>query len=346
VTGASTGIALAFLGATACSGSAPSLAELWYAGPSLCAFSHDQIQQSGEGAPTVILSTAALTELSDVAFDGRGNAWVVGAGSDDVFRLPADRLTNRGQVTPDLVLQSAALSSPGNLVFDSGGSLWVANRGVSSGAGGRDGSLVRFDVPADGAGLVTLDPVAQLSSDTPGDLFEIGSISLDPDQNLWVTSFTGILRFDRPSSASGQVTVTPGAVIDTSGYTDDSYFYSVAFDAGGTLVAASADGLHHLTRLSGFANPAGLTGRSSPAPLFMISGEEDLLPAGGLAFDQAGDVWMATGVSILRYSNPSALTGTVDVAPSLTLGVTAAHAPSINSHLLLADRLPDQIGGG
>jgi ligand-binding sensor domain-containing protein len=324
---------LVLLGATACAGSTSPPGELWYASPALCAFSDDQLQQDGDSAPAVVLSTPALSELSDVAIDGNRNAWVVGVGSDDILRLPADQLASHGQVSPDLIIRSSVLSRPGNLVFDANGSLWVANRGDPSTAG--DGSLLRFDIPGDATGLLNLDPSAQLSSDTPGDLFQLGSLAFDYYQNLWVTSFTGILRFDQPASASGQVTLTPGAVIEASGYDDDSYFYSVAFDGYGTLISASGDELHHLTRLTAFAYPGALSGRSSPTPTFMISGEEDLLPAGGLAFDDDGSVWMATGVSVLRYADPSALTGTVDVAPTLTLGVTTAHAPSTNSHLLL-----------
>ena len=336
---------LACVGATACTGSPPSPpGELWYAGPALCGFSHEQLQKSAQSRPDIIVSTPGLSAFSDVALDDHGNAWVVGTGSDDVLRFPAAELGESGGATPDLIVRSAARRTPGNLVFDGGGALWVANRGARPGGADGEGTLVRFDIPSEATGLLTIDPSAQLSSDTPGDLFQIGNLSIDSDQNLWVSSFAGIVRFDHPGDALGEVGLTPGAVIDTSGYSDNSYFYSVAFDATGTLFAASGDGLHHLTRVTAFGNPGALIGRSSPPPLLTITGEEDLLPAGGLAFDPSGDLWMATGVSILRYSNPAALTGTVAPAPSLTLAVTGLAAPTTNSHLLFSHELLSDSG--
>jgi hypothetical protein len=337
---------LAGVGATACIGSpASQRADLWYAGPALSGFSESQRQTSGKSRPAIVIPAPGLTALSDVAFDDRGNAWVVGAGSDDVLRFPAAVLDDAGSATPDLIIRSPALRSPGNLVFDGGGALWVANRAGPPGGADGDGTLVRFEIPSGATGLLTIEPTAQLSSDTPGDLFDIGSIAVDPAQNLWVTSFTGIVRFDRPGDAQGAVGLSPGAVIDKSGYTDNSYFYSVGFDASGTLFAASGDGLHYLTRVTAFGDPGALSGRSSPPPLLTMTGEQDLLPAGGLAFDRGGDLWLATGVSILRYSNPAALSGTVDVAPSLTLAVTGLDAPTINSHLLFSQQAPGADGG-
>ena len=337
---------LACGGATACTDTGPSPpGELWYAGPALCGFSHEQLKESGQSRPSIVISTPGLSAFSDVALDDHGNAWVVGIGSDDVLRFPAAELGEPGSATPDLIVRSAALRTPGNLVFDGGGALWVANRDPPPDRADGDGTLVRFDIPSGATGLLTIEPSAQLSSDTPGDLFQIGNMAIDLDQNLWVTSFAGLVRFDHPSDVLGEVGLTAGAVIDKSGYADDSYFYSVAFDAAGTLFAASGDGLHYLTRVTAFGNPGALSGRSSPPPLLTISGEPDLLPAGGLAFDRIGDLWMATGVSILRYSNPAALSGTVDPAPSLTLEVTGRDAPTTNSHLLFSRDLLGSDGG-
>jgi ligand-binding sensor domain-containing protein len=270
---------------------------------------------------------------------------VVGTGSNDVLRFPAAEFNKSGSATPDLIIRSAALRTPGNLVFDGGGALWVANRDAPPGGLDGEGTIVRFDIPSEATGLLAIEPSVQVSSDTPGDLFQIGNMAIDPDQNLWVTSFAGLVRFDHPGDVRGEVELTAGAVIDKSGYADDSYFYSVAFDATGTLFAASGDELHYLTRVTAFGNPSALIGRSSPPPLLTITGEEDLLPAGGLAFDRNGDLWMATGVSILRYSNPTALTGTVDPAPSLTLAVTGRDAPTTNSHLLFSHELLGPNGG-
>ena len=339
-------VLLGCVGATACTDTGPSPAgELWYAGPALCGFSHEQLKESGQSRPSIVISTPGFSSFSDVALDDHGNAWVVGTGSDDILRFPAAELGQPGGATPDLIVRSAALRTPGNLVFDGSGALWVANRDPAPGRADGEGTLVRFDIPSGATGLLTIEPSAQLSSDTPGDLFQIGSMAIDLDQNLWVTSFAGIVRFDHPGDARGEVGMTAGAVIDKNGYADNAYFYSVAFDTTGILFAASGDGLHYLTRVTAFGNPGALSGRSSPPPLLTIAGEPDLLPAGGMVFDQSGDLWMATGVSILRYSNPTALTGTLDPAPSLTLAVTGRDAPTTNSHLLFSREQLGSHGG-
>jgi ligand-binding sensor domain-containing protein len=193
---------------------------------------------------------------------------------------------------------------------------------------------VRFDITGGLSGMLDLAPTVRITSATAGDLFQIGNIAFDRAQNLWVTSFVGLLRFDDPGSQSGDVALTPGAVIEKDGYAKNLYFYSVAFDAGGALWAASGDGLHYLTSVTEFKDPASLLGRSSPAAAATITGDADLLPAGGLAFDGAGNLWMATGESIVMYSGPPELSGIVSPAPAITLKVAGRAAPTTNSHLV------------
>src|SRR5262249_19156835 len=132
------------------------------------------------------------------------------------------------------------------------------------------------------------------------------------------------------------VSLAPSAFIDKSAYPNNQYFYSVAFDGEGNLWAASGDGLHYLTSVTVFENPGTLTGRSSPAPFLTITGGKDLLPAGGLAFDDDGDLWMATGESLLLYSKPGDLRGTVDPNPVITIDLTSRVAPTTNSHLVFS----------
>jgi hypothetical protein len=128
--------------------------------------------------------------------------------------------------------------------------------------------------------------------------------------------------------------LAPGAVIDKRGFTNDIYFYSIAFDPSGALWAASGDGFHYLTSVTEFKNPGALTGRSSPAAAATIQGALDVLPAGGLAFDRAGNLWEAISGSILMYSGTGALSGTVSPAPATTLTVTGQAVPTTNSHLV------------
>ena len=92
--------------------------------------------------------------------------------------------------------------------------------------------------------------------------------------------------------------------------------------------------MHYLTSLNKFDDPGALEGRTSPAPSVTIKGDADLLPSGGLAFDAAGDLWVATGVALFQYTEPLALSGDVNPAPRIALSLNGPAAPSTYSHLL------------
>ncbi|MEI9942472.1 MAG: hypothetical protein WDO69_35105 [Pseudomonadota bacterium] len=307
---------------------------LWYGGISLCEFTPTQLEASADHNPQILVPIESLTAVSDVAFDASGSAWVVGTGSDSIFRFSAASLEQPASAKPDLVISSTALEAPGNLAFDANGSLWVATRPASDSGTVKEGSILRFDVPDGKSGKLSLSPAAQISSMTEGDLDLIGNITFDAAQNLWVSSLVGLLRFDNPVDEKGAVTLEPSAVIDKIGYTNNIHFYSVAFDSSGALWAASADGLHYLTSVTEFADPGSLEGRSSPEATATIKGVEDVLPAGGLAFDGSGNLWLARANGLVMYSDPGSLRGTVEPDADITLTVKGDAVPSTSSHLL------------
>jgi streptogramin lyase len=306
-------------------------AELWYGGVSLCGFASEQLTASGSSDPAVKLAIASLEAVSDVALDAHGNAWVVGVGSNTIFRFPAESLMKKS-AKPDLQITSASLTNPGNLVFDAKGGLWIATRPSIKGGTVSDGSVLRFDVPTDATGELDLDPSAELSSPVMGDFTQIGSLAFDAAQNLWVASFAGLLRFDDPTTISDSVEREPDALIDKSGY-QNIQFYSLAFDREGALWVTSADGLHYLTSINKFEDPGSLEGVVIPEPAVTIKGAADLLPAGGLAFDSAGNLWAATSAAIFEYKKPGSLHGEVNPDPDVALAVKGDAGPTTYSHL-------------
>ena len=342
---------LTFAASTSCSAEhSASTAELWYAASAICGLSREQLRVSANVKPDTVVSSPRLSAISDVALDAEGNVWAVGSGSNEVYRFPVSAFRSvaprrPASAEPDLVIQSPKLASPGNLTFDAEGGLWVANR-PAMGDSPIDGSIVRFDVPHGFSGNQDLLPTVEISPSTPGDFFQIGNIAFDETGSLWLTSFVGVLRFDDPRSLEGSVVRAADAVIEKSGYTDNAYFYSVSFDPEGALWAASGDGLHHLTSVTKFGDPGSLTGRSSPAADAVIIGITDGLPAGGVAFDGARNLWLATGESIVMYSRSNALSGTVTAEPAITLELRGGAAPATNSHLLFFPRPPGSIIGG
>jgi streptogramin lyase len=307
-------------------------AELWYGGVSLCGFATDQLTASGSQDPAVKLAIPSLTAVSDVALDARGNAWVIGVGSDTIFRFPAESLLKKSAMTPDLQLTSSSLANPGSLVFDAKGGLWIATRPPIKNGTVSEGAVLRFDVPANATGELNLEPSAALSSTVLGDFTQIGSLAFDAAQNLWVSSFAGLLRFDDPTAITDSIEREPDALIDKSGY-DNIQFYSIAFDRDGALWVTSADGLHYLTSIIKFDDPGSLAGVAIPKPAATIKGAADLLPAGGLAFDSSGNLWTATSAAIFEYKKPGSLQGDVNPDPDVGLSVKGAAGPTTYSHL-------------
>src|SRR5260370_1775079 len=198
--------------------------ELGYGGVALCGLGHEQLQAGANATPDMVVTTPMLKTISDVALDAKGNAWVVGSGSDYVFRFaaaavrpPAVMPLKSTPVDPDPVIRSPALKSPGNLAFHASGSLWVPNRppaGATMPDGGAmpdaatmtpdggampsDGSIVRFDIPSGASGMQDLSPIARITSATAGDLSNIGNIAFDRPHNLCLTSFVRFFRFAYP----------------------------------------------------------------------------------------------------------------------------------------------------
>jgi sugar lactone lactonase YvrE len=301
---------------------------LWYAGNAVCSFTQGQLQASQGEDPAIAATTDLLTAFHDVAVDRDGNVWAVGAGANRVVRLPAAALRGSGSAAADLVIDSPALQDPSNLAFDASGNLWVVNR--QGGLGPQGGTIVRFDAPQGLAGAQQLDPSVQIAST---DLDLPGVLAFDAAGDLWVTSYTGIARFSAAKSASGAVTLTPDALIAKSGYAGNVYFYGLAFDADGALWASAAIGAS-LNSVMKFADPGALTGVSSPDPAVTLDGGEESLPAGGLAFDDQGGLWVASSDKIVQYEAPGGLSGPVKPVPAITLSVVNEAVPALGSHLV------------
>lgn len=307
-------------------------AELWFAGSVVSGLSREQVRTGAAEKPALVgdVAVEGAGPIVDLAIDPQGNVWLVLAGQPNVYRFPS--LRRSGEMKPDLVLHSPQITNPGNLELDSNGSVWVANRAGTTSVD--DGTILRLDVSASEAGERTLDASLEIRAARKGDLAQLGHLAFDAQQNLWVTSFAGLLRYDDPRAATGALALEPGAVIDKRGYPSNIYFYSATFDATGNLWASSADGLHYLTSVSKFEDPGTLTGRTSPPIAATILGAMGELPSGGVTFDAAGDLWLATERSLLRYAQPGALQGTQDLSPASRIMVPASSAPTTNSHIV------------
>jgi len=337
-----TALAAMIAALAACGGrSAPrESGRLWYAGSrAICGFTPSQLTTGSDENPAILVTSGATTVFSDVALDEAGDVWATDSDGDELLRFPAASLKSSGRVEPDLVLRSSALHRPGNLAFDRDGRLWVANRPIVADGGCDAGSILRFDALPTSGGTQEIGPSLRLGAATREDLLCLGAIAFDASGNLWATSYAGILRFDDPGGLSGDVALAPGAVISVAGYENYS-FYTVAFDAGGALWAAAQTGGFNLTSVVKFTDPGSLSGVSRPDPAVVIEGEPELFPAGGLAFDAEGDLWLATADAVLEYADPGALSGAVNPAPAMVLSVRNEAAPSLYGHLVFFPGTP------
>lgn len=315
-------------------GAAPSVQEatLWYAGKRLWSVPSDAL--AGDGTSVRPLDVDAL----DVAVRD-GHVWLI-TSETSLARYPSSSIEraidDEGAPVPDLVLRSAALTHATNLVIAPGGELWVVNAGSPQDSDEADGELLRFELPADARGETEIEPSAVVHAARPGDHYKLGSLAFDSAGALWVTSFTGILRYDAPGDLSGDTRPTPGAVLEKDGFRENVYFYSVAFDAQGALWAASGDGYHYLASVSRFEQPEGWSGRISPEASATLAGVRDALPAGGLAFDADGALWLANYSSLSRYDSPGDLSGWVEDEPAVRISLMGDAAPALHAHLVLA----------
>jgi ligand-binding sensor domain-containing protein len=316
----------ALLALLSCKGAGPSPGALWYAAPAICGFTASQLTKSNSENPDILVTAIPFTSFNDLALDRDGHVWVVGAGANFVSRLPSATVAASGGAAADLVIESTVLDHPSNLVFDASGNLWVVSQGSGSGA---TGTVARFDAPQALSGVMSLIPSFELTN-----LEVPGALAFDAQGSLWLTTFNGIARFDRVMDSSGIQGLAPDALIAKSGYPNNVYFYGIAFDASGALWASVSIG-NSLNSVMKFADPGSLSGASSPAPAVTIDGGGEALPAGGLAFDAAGQLWLATSSTIVEYADPASYSGILEQpTPAVTLDVVNDATPSLNAHLV------------
>jgi streptogramin lyase len=267
-------------------------------GPSVNEFDPPARAVSGNPSPQFSNESAFLLLPAGLAFDSSQNLWVANCsdftlGAGAIAEFTAAQLANLGNnSTPDpnkTLLDDGSLTilgCPWGAQFDAAGNLWITNRTLSN--------LVSYSPTqlAVGGALTPDTTITSTSFDSPR------GIGFDASANLWIVENQNqeILAYKAATLAtalghSGQV--NPDIIISSSSFGDPR---AIAFDGSGNLWLTDATG-----KLLEFA-AVDLAMSGTPTPKVIITATPVVTPDGialsldfpeGLAFDPAGNLWVA-----------------------------------------------------
>ncbi len=266
-----------------------------------------QLTASGGAIPATVITTPSAPRLAvaAIAFDQDGTLWVASRDDSLLLGFAPAALARPGERTASTVIRSAGrcLDNPTGLAFDAQHRLWAANNEA--------GTVVRFDrTQLTGDGVRT--PAVCLA--VPG---TPTALAFDAAGSLWVSDheFHTISRYAADQlEASG----APAGVHVLTGANGLAFPAGMAFDAAGNLWIANSGGPDILA-----FTPAQLAGGGDPAPHVVLSSREESLnlPV-ALAFDSAGNLWVAGGEGSLREFDRASLLQSGAPEPRIRLQLT------------------------
>ncbi|RIH89803.1 hypothetical protein [Calidithermus roseus] len=282
-----------------------------------------------QGAGTQTAVSLGLSNGSQkargMALDKAGNLWVgIGpepSGSGGEIRMYRAADLASPSPSPAVTITSPDLGTPRALAFDSAGNLWVADEFYNQ--------ILRFDAGDLSANYT--GPARYKILNFGGTMTTPTGLAFDASGNLWVVAFFGTNASDTGSDSPGQVLKFSSSQLSRSaGYysgraalliydntlngNDKASLHgpiSLAFDSAGGLWVASKLG-DFLSRFDPSSLPPDCdgdtscspgTGSYAGAPAVKISSDNSWVQPIGLAFDNAGNLWVSddrprSGVSL------------------------------------------------
>lgn len=243
--------------------------------------------------------------------------WTVSGSEPAIVRLTSLQLQSGGDITPatSITTSSAALREFNSVAFDAEGTLWMTSQ--------TDSLLLAFRRSTLATSGVRI--ASRVIASANGSLSGPSAVAFDASHRLWVANTNNgtIVRFDSAQLASGG-SPTPSVIL--SGVEHPT---GLAFDAAGGLWF-SQDGSHRVAKYS--AAQLETSGIKLPEVILTSDGPDIGNPV-GLAFDAAGNLWIAnagqSNVAAL-FANHLATSGFVhadivisptSTLPSLPLGL-------------------------
>ena len=273
---------------------------------------------------------------SAVAFDSKGNLWVVDESNNRVLEYAPPFSTGEaaslvigqtGLRTTGDSSPAGSLLDPTDIAFDPSGNLWVVDSG--------DNRMLGFVPPfSDGelASLVLGQPTfgGYIGQTTSGGLNGPTDIAFDLEGNLYVTDQGNnrVLEFAAPFSTGEKASFVYGQDNFTAsgpGAGAKGLFepLGIAFWHGSPWIADSAN--HRVLTYNGFVT-------YFPANLILDGGSSAGINAQGIAFDSAGNLWVSDGIdSISEFVVPlSASEAAIQViGPKVTGGSATTSTGSV-----------------
>jgi sugar lactone lactonase YvrE len=124
-----------------------------------------------------------LEKPFDIAFNGRGRAFVTGNGTSNVVVLRPD-----GTPTARSPIESGGINKPLGIAADSRGNMWVANSGLI------DVPCTDPDISTDSGSLTLIERDGTVAAGSPfkgGGLTVPWGVAVDGNDNVWVANFAG-----------------------------------------------------------------------------------------------------------------------------------------------------------
>ncbi|MFZ2061740.1 MAG: hypothetical protein WAU82_12065 [Candidatus Binatus sp.] len=311
-------------------------------GPSVNEFDPPARAVSGNPSPQFSNESAFLLLPAGLAFDSSQNLWVTNCsdftlGTGAIAEFTAAQLANLGSNSapdPNTTLLDdgsfTILNCPWGAQFDAAGNLWINNRLIPN--------LVSYS-PAQlavGGALTPNTTITSTSFSSPT------SIAFDASANLWIVENQNqqVLAYKAATLAtalghSGQV--NPDIIISSSSFGDPR---AIVFDGSGNLWLSDATG-----KLLEFA-AADLAMSGTPTPKVTITATAVVTLDGialsldfpeGLAFDPAGNLWVANlesdNAGSLAEFTPAQLASSGNPSPAVFLDSdifgTNIHQPAL-----------------
>lgn len=271
-------------------------------------FDVGRLTGAGDLRPATVVTTpsARLFTLAGLAFDSSGTLWI--ASADDSLLVAFERasLSTSGSRVATTVIESVAgsLSAPAGLAFDRVHRLWVANH--------ENGTLARFDVDQQSAGGPQQPAVVITGLGHPT------ALAFDAAGSLWVSDNVEhtISGFAAPQLESSGKHI-PDVVLSAS---TSSLLHpsGLAFDQEGKLWVAN---LGSQTVIAFGQDQLLRSGAPTPRRMLASQGTPLGVPV-GLAFDDAGNLWVVEGTgSLVRFERAS-LDATGSVEPGVRFSLT------------------------
>lgn len=238
--------------------------------------------------------------------------WTAAGAAPTVLRLAPDQLGASAAVSPRTAIyaSNAELIEPVGVAFDAAGTLWVASHSDSVLAGFRAAAIARSG--ATDASIVIRQTGRSLSGPA--------GLAFDAAHRLWVSNVGNgtLVRYDAEQLTQSGAPV-PEVVI--SGLGDPA---ALAIDRSGTLWVSDTRN----RTISGY-RAAQLEASGSPAPAIVLSANgPSLANARGIAFDAAGNLWVANSAArtIVAFS-PAQLAASGTPTPRVVLSAAEGALP-------------------